>query len=324
MEIKSYTLKNDFLEIELLNLGAIIRKIEVKNKKGNKKNIVLSYDNIEEYKKNPAYLGAIIGRTAGRIKNGILNIDENEYQLEKNNGNNNLHGGENSISHKFWKVKKVEKNLISFEIFSKDLENFFPANVNIRVDYILKNNEFLIKYFASADRKTYINLTNHTYFNLNGNSKTEVYNHTLKLNSDYMYSLDENYIPQEIINLKNSLFSFKTSKLLKDFFKEDSEQKKLVNNGIDHPFIIKKNEKFMKLENKETGISLEMITDNPAVVIYTGNFLKDINFKNHSGICFETQEVPDLKINKELKIFPSFIDENKNYERFTKFIFNIT
>ncbi len=325
MKIKSYILKNDFLEVELLNLGAIIRKVEMKDKNGILRNMVLSYENIEDYRENSAYFGAIIGRTAGRIKKGLLNINGKKYQLDKNNGENNLHGGYNSLSHKFWNVKNISKNSISFEIFSKDLENFFPANVKIRVDYILDKNELLIKYFASADKLTYINLTNHSYFNLNGtkNLEKKIYNHSLTLKSDYMLFLDSNYIPKYVKSTGNTIFDFKNKKLLQNFFSEKDEQKKLVNNGLDHPFIIEKNKKFMKLESCESGIFLEMITDNPAVVIYTGNFLSDIDFENHSGICFETQEVPNLFYNKALKIYPSFVDENKNYERYTKFIFNL-
>ncbi|MBS9775864.1 MAG: hypothetical protein KGV57_02105, partial [Fusobacterium sp.] len=282
MEIKSYILKNNFLEVKLLNLGACIKKIEIKDKNGILRNLVLSYENIEDYKKNPAYLGAIVGRTAGRIENGLLEIEENSYQLEKNNGNNNLHGGTNSISHKIWEVKNITDSSICFEIFSEHLENSFPANVNIRVQYTLKDNELLIKYFASADRKTYINLTNHSYFNL-GNSKT-IYEHSLNLNSDYMLELNSEFIPKKIKSLENSIFNFKNkgelrpsdcsplswgrspqsppkkevllkveynqnNKKLKEFFEKEknNEQKKLVGNGIDHPFIIEKNKTFVKL-----------------------------------------------------------------------------
>lgn len=324
--IKSYILKNNFLEVELLNWGATIRKIKLKDKNGIKRNVVLSYENIEDYIENPAYLGAIVGRTAGRIENGLLNIGDKQYQLEKNNGGNNLHGGSKSISHKFWEVKNISSTSISFEIFSEHLENSFPANINIKVKYTLNDNELEINYFASTDRLSYINLTNHSYFNLDGYESTnkEIYNHYLCLNSDYMLALNSDFIPTKIKNLENSIFNFKKGKILEDFFKEENnEQKILVNNGIDHPFIIKKNKKFMQLESKESGISLEMITDNPGVVIYTGNFLKEAGFKNHSGLCFETQEIPNLFVNDKLKIFPTFINKNKNYNRYTKLIFNI-
>ena len=188
-EIKVYTLENKFLKVELLNLGAIIRKIEFKDR-----NIVLGYEDIEKYRENPAYLGAIIGRTAGRIKDGILKLDGTEYQLDKNNNGNTLHGGKNSISHKFWNAENIENGLC-FSIKSPHLDNGYPANVEIKVSYILNNNELLIKYFATTDRLTYLNLTNHSYFNLSGSSDNIIYEDILKIDDRSAHSLFyRNYI----------------------------------------------------------------------------------------------------------------------------------
>ena len=110
-EIKVYTLKNEFLKVEFLNLGAIIKKIELKDKNGNIKNIVLGYEDIEKYRENPVYFGAVIGRTAGRIKNGDLRLADEIYKLNINNDENTLHGGKNSISHRFWNVEAIENGL---------------------------------------------------------------------------------------------------------------------------------------------------------------------------------------------------------------------
>ena len=309
-EIKIYTLENKFLKVEFLNLGAIIKKIEFKDK-----NIVLGYEDIEKYRENPAYLGAVIGRTAGRIKDGLLKLDDTEYQLDKNNNGNTLHGGKNSISHRFWTVEKIENGL-TFSIDSPHLDNGYPANLEIKVSYILNKNELEIRYFTKADSLTYLNLTNHSYFNLSGNPENTIYEDILKINSDYLVGINENSIPSETIALDNNIFDFRKSKKLNDFFMATDIQKTIANDGIDHPFIF--NEKIGKLEieNLESGIKMLVETDNPAVVIYTGNYLQDIGFKKHSAICFETQEVPNLYLN------PSFIDENKAYERYTKFIFN--
>lgn len=318
--IKIYSLKNEFLEIEVLNLGAIIKKIELSDKNGIKRNIVLSYENLEDYKKNVAYLGAVVGRTAGRIEKGLLKLPNgNNRQLTINNGENNLHGGFDSISHKIWNVKKI-KNGLELSINSSANENGYPANLEIVVKYILEKRELRIEYFAKADDLTYVNLTNHSYFNLNGCDK--IYNHNLKLVSDYMLGLNENFMPKKLINLKDSIFNFNNEKSLAKFFTEEDEQKKLVNNGIDHPFIIK-NKNFAELTCLENGIQVQVETNNPGVVIYTGNFLAETGFENHSGICFETQEIPNLYKNKELNIFPTFIDEGKNYKRYTKFIFKV-
>ena len=319
-EIKIYTLENEFLKVELLNLGAIIKKIELKDKNGNIKNVVLGYEDIEKYRENPAYLGAIIGRTAGRIKDGILKLDATEYQLDKNNNGNTLHGGKNSISHRFWNVQNIENGLC-FSIKSSDLDNGYPANVEIKVSYILNDNELLIKYFATTDNLTYLNLTNHSYFNLSGNPDNIIYEDILKIDSDYLIGINENSIPYETINLDNNIFNFREIKKLEEFFKADDKQKTIANNGIDHPYIF--NEKIGKLEikNIKSGIKMSVETNNPAVVIYTANYLQDIGFKKHSAICFETQEVPNLYRDKNINVYPTFIDENTNYEKYTKFIF---
>ena len=319
-EIKVYKLENKFLKVEFLNLGAIIKKIELKDKNGDMKNVVLAYEDVEKYRENPAYLGAIIGRTAGRIKNGDLNLTDVIYKLDINNNGNTLHGGKISISHRFWSVETIENGLC-FSIKSHNLDNGYPANVEIKVSYILNNNELLIKYFATADRLTYLNLTNHSYFNLSGNTNNTIYEDILKIDSDYLIGIDKNFIPCKIINLDNNIFDFKNSKKLKEFFKADNEQKSLANNGIDHPYIFNNKIGKLEIENLETEIKMSVETNNPAVVIYTANYLQDIGFKKHSAICFETQEVPNLYVDKKINIYPTFIDENTNYERYTKFIF---
>lgn len=319
-EIKIYTLENEFLKVELLNLGAIIKKIELKDKNGNIKNVVLGYEDIEKYRENPAYLGAIIGRTAGRIKDGILKLDATEYQLDKNNNGNTLHGGKNSISHRFWSVENIENGLC-FSIKSSHLDNGYPANIEIKVSYILSENELLIKYFATTDNLSYLNLTNHSYFNLSGNPDNTIYEDILKIDSNYLIGINKNSIPCETINLDNSIFNFKEARKLEEFFKAKNEQKTIVNDGIDHPYIF--NGKIGKLEikNIKSGIKISVETNNPAVVIYTANYLQDIGFKKHSAICFETQEVPNLYRDKNINVYPTFIDENTNYEKYTKFIF---
>ena len=321
-EIKVYTLENEFLKVEFLNLGAIIKKIELKNKNGDVKNVVLGYENIEKYRENPAYLGAIIGRTAGRIKDGILKIDDIKYQLDKNNNGNTLHGGKKSISHRFWNVGKIENGLC-FSIKSFHLDNGYPANIEIKVSYILNNNELLIKYFATTDNLTYLNLTNHGYFNLNGNPNKPIYEDILKIDSDYLIGIDKNSIPCKTINLDNNIFDFRNSKKLEEFFKANDEQKTLANNGIDHHYIFNKEIGKLEIKNLESGIKISVETDNPGVVIYTANYLQDIGFKKHSAICFETQEAPNLYRDEDINIYPTFIDKNTNYGKYTKFIFEI-
>lgn len=323
-DIKIYTLENENFKIEFLNLGASIFKFFVKDRNKNFRNIVLSYGKLEDYIENPVYMGAIIGRTAGRIENGILNIGEKTFFLDKNDTKNTLHGGANSISHKIWDVKKYDDSII-FTIKDCKNKNGYPGNAFISVKYLLNKNGLKIEYEASVDEESYLNLTNHSYFNLSGNNKNLIYDDFLKINSDFYVNLDENFIPSKIYPLENSIFSFKNSKRINDFFtknSEDSMQRKLVNNGIDHPYIFS-DDKFLEIYNLESGIKMRVETDSPCVVVYTGNFLENINFKNHSAICFETQEIPNLFSDDRLKIYPTILKKNELYKKFTSYTFEI-
>lgn len=321
-DIFIYTLENRFLKVEILNIGALIKKIEVKTKKNRNKNVVLSYEKIEDYEKNVAYFGAIVGRNAGRIKDAILEIDGVKFSLTKNSSSNNLHGGINSISHKIWRIE-IKNDRLSCFIDSPHLENGFPGNLEIQVDYILKENELILEYYANTDQKTYVNLTNHSYFNLAADTNKLIYDDILEINADYILKIDNEAIPYELLSLQNSIFNFKKAKKLKNFFVEKDEQKILANNGIDHPYVLNKSEKNeVVIFNKESGIKLEVKTDNPSVVIYTANFFNELGLKNHSAICFETQELPNLFQDKKLNIYPTFIDSSTPYRRYTKFIFS--
>ena len=250
-----------------------------------------------------------------------MNIDGKEYNLSINNSTNTLHGGKNSISHRFWNIEKLNNKIIC-TIKSPNLENGYPGNIDIKIEYILSENELEIKYYADTDRETYLNLTNHSYFNLSGDYTNTIYEDILLINSDYFLGINENSIPTNLIYLDDSIFNFRVPKKIKDFFSGDDEQKDLANNGIDHPYILN-NKNAVIIKNENTGIKISVETDNPAVVIYTANYLNEIGFKKHSAICFETQEAPNLFQDKKLNINPTFIDENNSYQKYTKFIFKI-
>ncbi len=305
-EVYLYTLKNDFLEIEILNFGGTIKSIFMPDKNGVIEDIVLGFDNLKDYEENlSAHFGAIVGRNAGRIRNGQLKINDNIYELFKNNSGNNLHSYPGFFGSKIWdikeEIKKDEVSLILTRI-SPHLESNFPSEVDFEVKYTLKNNDFIIEYKGHAKEDTYINLTNHSYFNLSGNSKEDIGNQIIRLFSDEFIEVDKNTLPSKIVSVQDRIFDLKKGKLFSEIFNSSDEQINIVNNGLDHPFIFSSDNKFNGLfSHEESGRNLKIITDQPVGVIYTGNYLSDItglvhkkNIKNHFGFCIETQDYPDV------------------------------
>lgn len=304
--VKLHTLKNDFLEVEILNYGGIIRKISFPDKNGKIENIVLNLSNISDYEERSPYFGAIVGRNAGRISNAELKIGETLYKLNVNNGKNNIHGGINNFSHKIWNYREIKgDDFIGLELTLKSphLEEGFPGNISVTVKYILKNDELSLEYYGTADRETYINLTNHSYFNLSGDFKRTISDEYLKLNSSAFIAVDEATLPVKISEVNDTSFDFREFSLLKTSLDSDDSQIRIVNNGLDHPFILDKNKDVPAAQLKDdiSGRMMKVFTDQPAVVVYTGNYLHEIgklsdssDCKKHMGICFETQDYPNV------------------------------
>lgn len=331
--VYSYKLINSKIEIEILNYGGIIKSINFPDRNGKKENIVLSYDNLESYTKDVTYFGCITGRVAGRIKNGILKINEENYQLELNNNKNNLHGGFNALNNKVWDVVSEEIGNDFLKIVmcyrSPHMENNFPANVDFTVSYTLRESTLEIDYIGVPDRETYINLTNHTYFNLNGDVKRDILEQKIFIFANEYISVDEEIIPVEILPVMNSVFDLTKGRKFKEIFNSQENQIKIVGNGIDHGFILdKKHIKKCRCEDIESGRILEIETDQPVVVLYTGNYLENTdvlvnNIKPHKycGFCLETQDYPDIKnlIEEKMEIYSS----NNPYIQKTKYSFKI-
>lgn len=331
-KVLMYTLKNEFMEVEIINYGGVLRRISTPNKEGVLENVVLNLPSIKDYEERSPYFGSLIGRNAGRISNGTFLLNGETYTLTKNNGNNNLHGGIDNFGHKVWSVEEIKgKDFIGVKLSleSPHMEEGFPGNVKIEVKYILKGNELSLEYYGTSDRPTYLNLTNHTYFNLSGDFKRDITDEYLQLDCDEFIAVDEATLPVEIKSVGNTAFDFRNSTLLKDSLYSNDEQIKIVNQGLDHPFILKHSrEKVISLEDKVSGRTLEVVTNQPAVVIYTGNYLYEIGklnekieCKKHMGICFETQNYADA-----LRFLPdkAFITTpDSPYIQKTKFIFNV-
>lgn len=330
-EVKCYTLKNEFLEVDILNYGGVIKKILSPDKNGKLENVVLNLSNITDYEERSPYFGAIVGRNAGRIANGCITINGTKYSLAKNSGENNLHGGINNFSHKIWDSKEIKgENFIGVELSLKSphLEEGFPGNILATVTYKLINNELSIEYNATSDMDTYLNLTNHTYFNLSGDFKRDISDEYLTLACKEFIAVDETTLPVKVTDVKDTPFDFQESKKLASALNSDHEQIVIVNHGLDHPFILDENRDSYSaiLEDKISGRKLEVYTDQPAVVIYSGNYLYEIgklsdgsDCKKHMGICFETQDYPNVLnfMPEKAKIYNS----SKPYSQKTVFKF---
>ncbi len=279
------------LELEVLNLGASIISLKVPDREGKLVNVVVGLENETDYINEPYYLGKTVGRYAGRISRGGFNIGSKEYQLEVDNGVH-LHGGENGFSNQFWAIEHVEKGVnpsVTLSYYSKHLEEGYPGNVKVTVRYQLTNeNSLKILYKAATDMTTHINLTNHSYFNLNGNGS--VLDQELVLNGKGYLEVDEQLIPTgTMVPIKNSRFDFLEQSIIgrKDFI------------GFDDTVILNDSEVHASFYSEKTGIQMKVRTNQPAMVVYTPKEIKQANFKNgamyteYPAICFEAQKFPD-------------------------------
>ena len=337
MEPKSFTLTNrENMKVTITNLGGRIVSIFVPDKEDILVNVALGYDDLKSYQKeNEPYFGAIIGRYGNRIAGGKFNLDGNVYQLEINNGSNALHGGSDGFHNKFWDVEQPNDTTLVLTCFSPDGEGGFPGNLDVKVIYSLTNNNGLqIDYSATTDKKTIINLTNHTYFNLNGvDSDTNILNHILTIEADKIVEIDKTSIATgELLSVKNSPFDFKRPTKIGERIENNHEQIEF-GSGYDHTFVFDKLattlEKVAAVYSPKTSINLNVFTTEPGMQLYTGNFLtgKDNDGKNEntypfrSGFCLETQHFPDSPNHSN---FPSTVlNVGETYESTTIYEFGI-
>ncbi|PRX20687.1 aldose 1-epimerase [Orenia metallireducens] len=299
-EVIEYILKNEKLQVNVLNYGGIITKIYAPDKNGKMENVVLGYDNLEDYLTKSPYFGAIIGRHAGRISNAEFKLNGEVYQLAANENENNLHGG-TGLDKRIWEVTELENGL-ELSYFSPHLEEGFPADVEFVVRYLLVGDTLEIEYQARPDRETIINLTNHSYFNLSGEAKTDILNHELMIKSEKFLVLDEQSMPTgEIREVEGTPFDFREFKEVGQEIAADYQQLKFTG-GYDHPYVLEEGENSVTLKDKESGRVLSVSTDQPVLVFYAGNQIKREDqgvlnsgqeARKHLALCLETQDYPD-------------------------------
>lgn len=332
-EIIKYSVDNEKgLKVSILNLGATITEIKTVDRNGEFGHIVLSYEDEKNYIENPSYYGATVGRTAGRIDKGRFTLNDNEYILNKNYGVNSGHGGSVGFNKKIWNVNAIEKEekiTLEFSYLSKDLEEGYPGNLEIKVSYeITEDNKLIFKIQGVSDKDTLMNITNHCYFNLSGDYKEDILNHTLKMNCDRFLAIDENGgVTGEIIPVNNTEFDFIEEKKIGQDIEGLSKQMKL-GYGYDHPFMFNENEKgHIELYDEKSGRYMKVTTEYPCVVVYSQNFIDSLvlkegkETKKRNGICLEVQ-YPPIGYNESFKEF-SILKAHEIFNKETIYEFGV-
>src|SRR5690554_242576 len=300
-----YTItNNNGFMVQATNYGGIITKIEMPDKDGAKGNVVLGFDNLADYF-NPAYLenypyfGAVIGRYCNRISKGNLSIGGQSYPLAVNNGPNHLHGGQQGFDTKLWEATIIESGDeagIKLKYLSPHLEEKYPGNLEVYCSYLLNdNNEFRIRYHASTDETTVVNLTNHTYFNFT-EGKDNILNHELKLASTGMTEMSDQIPTGTIVSVLDTPYDFSE-------FKSLGNELKQLPYGYDDNYVLDNDKGELKyagtLREKKSGRMVEVYTTQPGMQLYTGYWIPELEldgtkkFGSFSGIALEPQHYPD-------------------------------
>lgn len=294
MKIQSYTLKiQNQIEMTFLNYGGIIQSLKVPDKNGLMEDIVLGFDDPEDYQRiDHPYFGAIIGRYANRIARGSFELNGEKYNLAINNGPNTLHGGLKGFDKNFWDVKlNSDQHSYTLSHESPDGTEGYPGNLKVEVTYTLTGGrELVIDYRATTDKETIINLTNHSYFNLAGTKDQDILAHELWINSDYYTLIDSDLIPTGDLQGVHGEKDFREHRMIK-------------HGGYDHNFVLNEVPLYdpkARLVHPPSGRMMEVLTTEPGLQFYSGNFLDGtikgkggIHYKQHYGLCLETQHFPD-------------------------------
>lgn len=331
-EVALYTLVNSKgMKAEVTDYGAILVNLFVPDKNGNVEDVVLGFDSVEGYEGNPSFFGATIGPNANRIANAKFSIDGTEYQLDVNDGPNNLHSHKDLGYHKLvWKVTAEGENSITFTMIDEDGYIGFPGNKETSVTYILDDeNGLTISYAAKSDKKTILNPTNHTYFNLDGHASGSIEDHIMQLNASNYTPIVAGAIPTgEIAPVAGNPMDFTQAKAIGKEINADMEQL-ILTGGYDHNWVVDGWDgtlrKISTLVGPKSGRIMHTYTDLPGVQFYAGNFIDEQDGKNgvkygrRMGLCLETQYYPNT-IN--IPDFPSCVfGEDNDYKSVTVYRF---
>lgn len=306
MPVEIFTLSDGTHEARIATYGGVLVSFKTPDRNGKVADVVLGFDDVDGYVSNfngpsDAFFGALIGRYANRIAHGTFSLEGKQYSLPKNNGENTLHGGPHGFNNVVWKAKPIASG-VELSYFSKDGEEGFPGNLTAHVRYTLSGGNLRIEYSATTDKPTVINLTNHSYFNLA--EQGDILNHELTLHASRFTPVDAGLIPTgELKAVQSTPFDFRQAKAIGSRINENDEQLHL-GHGYDHNWVLDHSEgklaEAAELYDPSTGRVLKVLTDQPGIQFYSGNFL-DGSIKGkggrayelHAGLCLETQHFPD-------------------------------
>lgn len=324
-EVYMYTLKNkNGMTAEITNYGATVVSLFAPDKNGKFADVILGYDSLQSYENGTSYFGAIVGRYGNRIGKGRFTLEGKTYQLTINNGENHLHGGTIGFNKKLWTTDLFDGHSLKMTLVSPDGDQGYPGTLTLTVNYTLTdNNELKIDYSATTDKPTILNPTNHCYFNLTGNPQNKILNHVLMINADKYTPIDSEFITTgEIAKVAGTPMDFRDPTPIGKRINENFIQLK-NGKGYDHNWVLNdyngKVREAATVYDPSSGRELEVLTDQPGIQFYSGNFLDGseigkggIHYQHRTGMCLETQHFPDSPNKKN---FPSV--ELKPGEKFS-------
>ncbi len=301
---KAYTLTNNAgMSAQFSDYGATLVRLLVPDKEGGLRDVVLGYSDAAGYEAGTESIGATVGRNANRIAGASFELNGVTYKLTANQFGNNLHSGNDFYNKRFWKVEEAADDHITFLLHSPDGDQGYPGTLDMKLTCALtEENEVRFTYDAVPDQDTIINMTNHSYFNLNGHDSGDILSHRVTVDADAFTMADEQSIPTgEIVDVTDTPMDFRKGRVIGEDIDAPYEALRL-GKGYDHNWVLKNKGKFAKVAEAAgdaSGIVMEVYTDLPGIQIYTGNFLnqepgKDgAVYPHRAAVCFETQYFPD-------------------------------
>ena len=298
-----YSLADGKIEVRIMTLGGIIASLRTPDRMRKLDDVVLGCDSVEKYVAQTAHFGGIIGRYANRIAHGTFQLDGKTYSVPKNDGDNALHGGIRGFDKVVWGAKQIQDG-IELTYVSKDGDQGFPGNLSTTVRYTLSGGALRIEYSATTDKDTVLTLTNHSYFNLKGQGRGDVLGHVLKIDASRITPVDATLIPTgELKSIEGTPFDFRTPHAVGERIDADDPQLRL-GHGYDHNFVLDhapgQLAEAAEVYEPTTGRILRVLTTEPAVQFYTGNFLdgsitgkEGRVYNRRFALCLETQHFPD-------------------------------